>query len=112
MDRGSLKQPPASWQVAALAREPHGRPERGLGTGDDWQSVPFLQRMLRDEVPDGWTELSCHPGYRSPGYSAVYLAEREEEVRTLTDSRVRATVEEQGIRLRSFDEVPAVAPAR
>jgi len=108
--------------------EPLGVPLRGDGrvrfvggfyaqwewkvTNLEYVSVPFLQRMLRDEVPDGWTELSCHPGYRSPGYSAVYLAEREEEVRTLTDSRVRATVEEQGIRLRSFDEVPAVAPAR
>jgi len=25
-------------------------------------SVPFLQRMLREEVGEGWTELSCHRG--------------------------------------------------
>ena len=78
----------------------------------DYVRVPFLEQLLREEVAEGWTELSCHPGYRSPGYSAVYLAEREEEVRTLTDPRVRATVEELGIRLRSSAEVPAVAPAR
>ena len=58
--------------------------------------------MLREEVPEGWTEFSCHPGYVSPGYSAVYLAEREAEVRTLTDPRIRGTMDELGIRLVSY----------
>jgi predicted glycoside hydrolase/deacetylase ChbG (UPF0249 family) len=65
-------------------------------------SVGFLQGMLRDEVPAGWTEFSCHPGYRSPGYEAMYLEEREEEVRTLTDPCVRETIEELGISLVSY----------
>jgi predicted glycoside hydrolase/deacetylase ChbG (UPF0249 family) len=73
-------------------------------------SVPFLRRMLRDEVEEGWTEISCHPGYRSPGYSAVYLAEREEEVRTLTDPRIRAAIDDCGIELRSYAQL-AAAPA-
>jgi predicted glycoside hydrolase/deacetylase ChbG (UPF0249 family) len=68
-------------------------------------AVPALQRMLREEVPPGWTEFSCHPGYRSPGYRAMYLAEREEEVRTLCDPAVRATIDEFGIRLASYAEV-------
>jgi chitin disaccharide deacetylase len=76
-------------------------------TNLDYVSVPFLQQMLRDEVPPGWTEFSCHPGYRSPDYSAVYLAEREEEVRTLTDPRVRQTIAERGIRLVSYADYPA-----
>ena len=107
--------------------EPLGVPLRGDGrvrfvggfyaqwewmvTNLEYVSVPFLERMLRDEVPEGWTEISCHPGYRSPGYSAVYLAEREEEVRTLSDPRVRATVDELGIRLVSYAAVPAAAAA-
>jgi len=107
--------------------EPLGVPLRGDGrvrfvggfyaqwewmvTNLEYVSVPFLERMLRDEVPEGWTEISCHPGHRSPGYSAVYLAEREKEVRTLTDPRVRATVDELGIRLASFAAVPAAAAA-
>jgi predicted glycoside hydrolase/deacetylase ChbG (UPF0249 family) len=64
--------------------------------------VPFLQQLLRDEVVAGWTELSCHPGYRSPDYTSVYLAEREEEVRTLTDPRIRQTIEDLGIRLANY----------
>jgi predicted glycoside hydrolase/deacetylase ChbG (UPF0249 family) len=71
-------------------------------TNLEYVSVPFLQRMLREEVPEGWTEFSCHPGYRSPDYTSVYLAEREVEVRTLTDPRIRATIAEEGIRLVSY----------
>jgi predicted glycoside hydrolase/deacetylase ChbG (UPF0249 family) len=68
----------------------------------DYVSVPFLQRILREEVFDGWTEVSCHPGYRSPDYASAYLAEREEEVRTLTDPRVRDTIAALGLRLVSY----------
>ena len=64
--------------------------------------VPFLEWMLHEEVEPGWTEISCHPGYRSPDYISVYLDEREEEVRTLTDGRIRRTIEELGIRLVSY----------
>jgi predicted glycoside hydrolase/deacetylase ChbG (UPF0249 family) len=71
-------------------------------TNLEYVSVPFLQKMLREEVTDGWTELSCHPGYRSPDYSAVYLEEREAEVRSLTDPRSRQTIEELGIHLVSY----------
>jgi predicted glycoside hydrolase/deacetylase ChbG (UPF0249 family) len=71
-------------------------------TNLEYVSVPFLQRLLREEVPVGWTEVSCHPGYRSPDYDSVYLAEREEEVRTLTDPRIRQAVEELDIRLVSY----------
>jgi len=71
-------------------------------TNLEYVSVPFLQRMLREEVSDGWTEFSCHPGYVSSDYSAVYLHEREAEVRTLTDPRVRETIHELGIRLVSY----------
>jgi chitin disaccharide deacetylase len=71
-------------------------------TNLEYVSVPFLQRLLREEVAPGWTELSCHPGYRSPDLTSVYLAEREVEVRTLTDPRIRQTVDELGIRLASY----------
>jgi predicted glycoside hydrolase/deacetylase ChbG (UPF0249 family) len=71
-------------------------------TNLEYVSVPFLQRLLREEVAEGWTELSCHPGYPSPDYTSVYLAEREAELRTLTDPRVRQTLDELGIRLASF----------
>lgn len=67
-------------------------------------SVEFLQRLLRDEVGEGWTELSCHPGYVAAGDATVYAKEREVEVQTLTDPGVRRTIEELGIRLASFGD--------
>lgn len=70
-------------------------------------SVSALEGMLRHEVVDEWTELSCHPGYRSPDYTAVYLAEREAELRTLTDARVRSVVDELGLRLASYSDYPS-----
>jgi predicted glycoside hydrolase/deacetylase ChbG (UPF0249 family) len=82
-------------------------------TNLEYVGVPFLQQILREEVPAGWTEVSCHPGYRSPDYTSVYLAEREQEVRTLTDPRVRQTIEELGLRLVSYAYYPvAKAPGR
>jgi predicted glycoside hydrolase/deacetylase ChbG (UPF0249 family) len=80
-------------------------------TNLEYVSVPFLQQLLREEVLPGWTELSCHPGYRSPDYTSVYLAEREAEVRTLTDPRVRQTMEELGIHLASYADYGRLVPA-
>jgi predicted glycoside hydrolase/deacetylase ChbG (UPF0249 family) len=65
-------------------------------------SVPALQRMLHEEVDEGWTEFLCHPGYRSPDFTSVYLRERETEVHTLTDPRIRHTIEQLGICLASY----------
>ncbi|HWX75437.1 MAG TPA: ChbG/HpnK family deacetylase [Solirubrobacteraceae bacterium] len=65
-------------------------------------SVGALQGILRDEVREGWTELSCHPGYMTPSYRSTYAFEREAEIRTLTDERVRATLAELGITLESY----------
>jgi predicted glycoside hydrolase/deacetylase ChbG (UPF0249 family) len=65
-------------------------------------SVEALQGILRNEVGDGWTEVSCHPGYVTEDYVSMYRYEREAEVRTLTDPRIRATVEELGLRLESY----------
>jgi predicted glycoside hydrolase/deacetylase ChbG (UPF0249 family) len=80
-------------------------------TNLEYVSVSFLQRMLREEVGQGWTEFSCHPGYVSSDYLAPYLTEREAEVRTLTDSRIRQTIEELGIHLASYADYLAVVRA-
>jgi chitin disaccharide deacetylase len=100
--------------------EPLGVPLRGDGAVDfiggfygqwEWMvtdlthiEVPALQNILRDEVVEDWTEISCHPGYRGGGYEAVYLEERETEVRTLTDARIKATVGELGLALKNYDD--------
>ena len=73
-------------------------------TNLEYVSVPTLQRMLCEEVNTGWTEFSCHPGYVSPDFASVYLQEREAEVRTLTDPRIRRTIETLGIQLASYTD--------
>jgi chitin disaccharide deacetylase len=64
--------------------------------------VAALQQIIREEVREGWTELSCHPGYVTGDYLPMYRHEREAELRTLTDPRIRATIEELGIALESY----------
>jgi predicted glycoside hydrolase/deacetylase ChbG (UPF0249 family) len=80
-------------------------------TNLEYVGVPFVENLLRQEVPAGWTELSCHPGYVTPDFSSVYLAEREEEVRTLTDPRILRTIHDLDIHLMSYADVPPPAPA-
>jgi predicted glycoside hydrolase/deacetylase ChbG (UPF0249 family) len=74
----------------------------------EYVSVPFLLQMLREEVPPGWTEISCHPGFRSPDFHSIYLQEREAEVATLTDPTVKQFIETSGIRLVSYADRPAL----
>jgi hypothetical protein len=71
----------------------------------EYVSVPFLQRMLREEVPAGVTEFSCHPGYVTPDYHGVYSHEREAEIVTLTDPDVRRVIHDEGIVLSSYGDL-------
>jgi predicted glycoside hydrolase/deacetylase ChbG (UPF0249 family) len=73
----------------------------------EYVSVEFLQGLLATEAVSDWTEIGCHPGYRSPGFSSPYEYEREAEIRTLTDPRVRETIEELGLELVSYAECQA-----
>ena len=43
------------------------------------------------------TELACHPGYVSDDLVSVYHAEREQELRALTDPRVKAALADLGL---------------
>ena len=65
-------------------------------------SVGTLEAILREEVGEGWTEVSCHPGYVSEDYTPMYRDEREAELRTLTDPRIRTAIEELGLDLQSY----------
>jgi predicted glycoside hydrolase/deacetylase ChbG (UPF0249 family) len=78
-------------------------------TNLEYVSVAALQGLLAKEVPPGITELSCHPGYVSDDYEAVYLAEREAEVKTLCDPRIRQTLGELDMQLISYADLPPLA---
>ena len=69
-------------------------------------SVPSLQTVLREEVGEGWTELACHPGYMTPEFPSIYYDEREVEIQTLTDPRIRKTTDELGITLVGYADFP------
>ena len=71
--------------------------------------VDGLLRLLDAEIGEGVTELSCHPGYVEPGFRSSYVVEREVEVRTLCDARVRQGIRDREIRLISFRDLPVLA---
>jgi len=72
-------------------------------------SVDGLLRLLDAELGPGVTELTCHAGYVDAGLTSSYTVEREAELRTLCDPRVRPALAERGIRLVGFRDLPAVA---
>lgn len=71
-------------------------------------SVLFLEQLLTEEVREGWTEISCHPGYVTDDYHAVYHHEREEEVKTLTNPKLRRIIEDLGIILANYADYKAL----
>ncbi|MGH7149503.1 MAG: carbohydrate deacetylase [Planctomycetota bacterium] len=68
--------------------------------------VEYLLRLVRTEFGEGATELCCHPGYADPDLRSSYFAEREIERATLCDPAVRAALEERGIALIGFRDLP------
>jgi chitin disaccharide deacetylase len=74
-------------------------------------SVENLLRMLEVEAREGITELGCHPGHVDPEFRSLYSVEREAELRTLCDPRVRRFVDQRGIRLVGFGDLPSLAGA-
>jgi len=81
----------------------------GGATHPEQIGVDGLLRLLDAEVDEGVTELSCHPGYVEPGFRSSYLAEREVELRTLCDARVRDGIRAREIHLIGFRDLPALA---
>lgn len=106
---------PAAKQVAAELGVPLRAHSPARFCGDfygqlrDGQPLPeaiTVERFLGilDALPEGFTELGCHPGF-SAGLESTYLAERETELAILGGAQARAAVEERGIRLCSFKDV-------
>lgn len=67
-------------------------------------SVEKLAAMIEREIGDGVTELSCHPGHVDANHSSTYRIEREAELRTLCDPRIRDVLQRQAIRLISYHD--------
>lgn len=78
-------------------------PHCGLFYGVPAVGVERLLEIL-DGLAQGDTELGCHPGY-ADGLVSSYTLERELELRTLTDPRICARVDELGIELIGWREL-------
>jgi predicted glycoside hydrolase/deacetylase ChbG (UPF0249 family) len=68
--------------------------------------VETLERILT-ELPDGTTELMCHPGHPDADLrqGSTYADEREREIEVLCDPRIRALVRFRKIELIGFDRL-------
>ncbi len=71
----------------------------------EWIGVGSLMRMLETEVRQGFTELSCHPGFVDAGFRSSYSAEREVEVGTLCDPALGNFLAACQIRLIGFRDL-------
>ena len=93
----------------------HSVPHCGLFYGR-WDGTSHFEQIAVDSMlailgslEADVVELGCHPGH-SDGLDSSYTVEREHELRTLTDPRVRAAVADLGIELIRWDELTE-APA-
>ena len=99
----------AGWQAEKVSEAGLHRPDHFYGLSQ----TGFLDRELLElmvlEVPDGTTEIMCHPGYVDEALLRTRTrlrAQRETELQALTDPHVRQLVTEQGINLISYGKLP------
>jgi predicted glycoside hydrolase/deacetylase ChbG (UPF0249 family) len=74
-------------------------------------SLEALERILRRELTTGIYEMSCHPGYVDPEFECVYHQDREWELATLCDPRLPAILDDAGIELIGYRNLPVAAAA-
>jgi predicted glycoside hydrolase/deacetylase ChbG (UPF0249 family) len=76
------------------------------GKGEPWAEGISPQRLIEliEALPVGWTEVGCHPA-AGPVPTSSYDAERQIELDTLRDPRVRDLLNVTGVRLCSFAQV-------
>jgi chitin disaccharide deacetylase len=63
---------------------------------------PFLLALLEAEATADFSELGCHPGRVTPGLRSSYGREREIELATLTEPRLRERIQALGLGLVSY----------
>jgi predicted glycoside hydrolase/deacetylase ChbG (UPF0249 family) len=79
--------------------------------GREALTLEFLLALL-DSLPEGISELMCHPGYDDPALaSSSYRLERETELALLTHPRVRQRIADLQIELVTFGALAQQASA-
>jgi hopanoid biosynthesis associated protein HpnK len=105
-----LKQGVQARGLKLLARDAREQAERaGVSTADYFCGITQTGELTKEGVerllqslPEGTTELMCHPGYADDALRKTTTrlqASREKELEILTDPKIRNLVASQGIRL-------------
>lgn len=85
---------------------PH-RPDRFVV--DFYDEHATLEGLLDiiNTLPDGTTEIMCHPGYTDDAFAqeSVYNNQRDRELNILTDPSVKQAIEAEGIELITFADL-------
>jgi len=108
-----LKQGVQARGLKLLARDAREQADRaGVSTADYFCGIAQTGELTKEGVarllrslPEGTTELMCHPGYADEALrkTATRLqGSREKEVEILTDTEIRNLVASQGIRLLDY----------
>ena len=108
-DRISQADPQLADQIRAIV-ETHGTPRQparmldpvfGFQQGDRRDR---LKASLRN-VLEGYSEMLCHVGY-ADGLNESYTVQREEELAAFTDPEVKDILDDEGIQLITFADLP------
>ena len=70
---------------------------------DERATLEELLDMI-NTLPDGTTEIMCHPGYTDTAFvnESVYNKQRDRELEILTDPSVKEAIQANGIQLITF----------
>ena len=99
----------AAWQAEEVAKAGLHRPDHFYGLSQTgFLDRELLERMIL-EVPDGTSEIMCHPGYVDEALLRTRTrlrAQRGTELRALTSPPIRQLVNDLQINLISYGKLP------
>src|SRR5258708_28321004 len=81
-------------------------PQRFEGSFYDNTSTRGELLLILTNLPQGVTELMCHPGYADEALVSDYTTKREEEIAALTHSSTSEVIKAEGITLVRSDSIP------
>jgi predicted glycoside hydrolase/deacetylase ChbG (UPF0249 family) len=73
---------------------------------DERATLEGLQHIIQ-ELPEGTTEIMCHPGYTDEAFAqeSVYNNQRDRELQILTDPTIKEALQANGIQFITFVEL-------